>query len=146
MTVRTACERGLCGAIGRWLPAFNIRSFAQRVAAWYLAAGGPSTRAVKLALFSAGRPTMKLHALVVLSLVGLLGADTAKDDAVKKDLKKLQGTWTVVSMEMDGKFLPDESRQKIKLTIKGENFTFDNGDGNPTPGSTRSIPPRIPRN
>jgi uncharacterized protein (TIGR03067 family) len=83
----------------------------------------------ELALFSAGRITMKLHALAVLSLVGLLGADTAKDDAVKKDLKALQGTWTVVSMEMDGKFLPDESRRKIKLTIAGEAFTFDNGEG-----------------
>ena len=70
---------------------------------------------------------MPLHALAVLSLVGLLGADTAKEEAVNKDLKQLQGTWTVVSMEMDGKFLPDETRKKIKLTIQGENFTFDNG-------------------
>ncbi len=71
---------------------------------------------------------MKLHALAVLSLVGLLAADTAKEEAVKNDLKKLQGTWSVVSMEMDGKLLPDETRRKIKLTITGENFTFDNGE------------------
>ena len=71
---------------------------------------------------------MKLHALAVLSLVFLLGADTAKETAVQKDLEKLQGTWTVVSMEMDGKFLPDETRRKIKLTITGEHFTFDNGE------------------
>jgi len=69
---------------------------------------------------------MKLHAPVVLSLVFLLGADSAPD-AVKKDLANFQGVWTVESMELNGKPLSEERRKKIKLTIKGENFTFDTG-------------------
>jgi hypothetical protein len=44
-----------------------------------------------------------LHALTVASLVFGLGADTAQEEAKKKDLENFQGTWTVVSMEMDGK-------------------------------------------
>ena len=31
-------------------------------------------------------------------------------------------------MEMDGKFMSDETRKKIKLVINGENFRFHNGD------------------
>jgi len=62
----------------------------------------------------------------LFSLVFLLGADGAKEAAVQEDLKNFQGVWTVVSMEMNGKFMPDETRKKIKLTIQGEKFTFDN--------------------
>jgi uncharacterized protein (TIGR03067 family) len=76
---------------------------------------------------------MKYRAMAVLSLLVFLGADGENEAAVKKDLESFQGTWTVVSMEMDGKFLSEEKRQKLKLTIKGEDFTFDNGEG-PEPG------------
>lgn len=87
---------------------------------------------------------MQLHALTVLSLVFWMGADTAKDAAVKTDLENFQGTWTVVSMEMDGKPLAEDKRQKIKLSIKGENFTFDNGDG-AEPGLYKIDPTKNPK-
>lgn len=63
----------------------------------------------------------------VLTLLLALGADPA-EDALQNDLKQLQGTWTVVSMEMDGKFLSEERRKKTKVTVDGEKFTFDTGD------------------
>ena len=62
----------------------------------------------------------------VLSLLAALAAG-AGDDTLKKDYEQLQGTWTVVSMEMDGKFLSEERRKKTKVTIDGEKFTFDTG-------------------
>jgi uncharacterized protein (TIGR03067 family) len=62
-----------------------------------------------------------------LSLLLWLGADV-KSEAYRQDLEMLQGTWTVVSMEMDGKFLPEERRKKTKVTVQGEKFTFDTGD------------------
>lgn len=78
---------------------------------------------------------MKVCAPAVLSLVVLLGAcstqekaPSEKDTAFEQDLQTLQGTWTPVSMEMDGTFLPDERIEKVRLTIEGENFTFDSGD------------------
>ena len=70
---------------------------------------------------------MKLPALAVGALVFLLGADAAKEEAVNKDLENFQGVWTVVSMELNGKPLPEERRKKTRLTIRGEHFTFDTG-------------------
>lgn len=69
---------------------------------------------------------MKLSIVAALSLLLFLGAD-AKTEAVKKDLENLQGVWTVVSMELNGKPLSEERRKKIKLTIQGEKFTFETG-------------------
>jgi len=87
---------------------------------------------------------MQLHALMVLSIAWSMGADTAKEAAVKKDLENFQGTWTVVSMEMDGKPLDEEKRQKIKLSIKGENFTFHNGQES-EPGLYKIDPTKNPK-
>lgn len=70
---------------------------------------------------------MTLLAAGTLSLLLWLGADV-KSEAYRQDLEMLQGTWTVVSMEMDGKFLPEERRKKTKVTVQGEKFTFDTGD------------------
>lgn len=85
---------------------------------------------------------LKPNALAVLSLVLLVEAcstaeknaaidtaqDTAKETAVGKDLAALEGTWKPVSMERDGKMLPDEQIGKIRLSIDGENFTFQSGE------------------
>ncbi len=73
---------------------------------------------------------MKLLALICLSSAMFAGADVAQESKPdrERDLATLQGTWRPVSMEMDGKLLPDERIKKIRLTIKGEKFTFDNGE------------------
>lgn len=70
---------------------------------------------------------MKSAALTVLWFVSLLGADPAKDQALQKHLENFQGVWTVESMELNGKPLSEERRKNIKLTIKGEHFTFETG-------------------
>ena len=46
------------------------------------------------------------------------------DDASKKDVAKLQGTWNAVSIERDGKSLSDEEVKKldIQMTFKGDEF------------------------
>lgn len=64
-------------------------------------------------------------AAATLCLALVAGAEPSA--ALKKDLALLQGTWVVQSMEMDGKFMSDATRKKIKLTVEGEKFTFDNG-------------------
>lgn len=86
----------------------------------------------------------RYHALAVLSFVFLMGADAGNDGAVKKELEKFQGVWTVESMELDGKPLPEDKRKKIKLTIKGEDFSFDNGDG-AEPGQYKIDPTKDPK-
>ncbi len=68
--------------------------------------------------------------LIVCLLVLLLPACSAQEAAPKMepDLATLQGTWKPISMEMDGEFLPDERIGNTRLTIEGENFTFDTGE------------------
>jgi uncharacterized protein (TIGR03067 family) len=85
-----------------------------------------------------------LRALTVLSLVFSMGADAAKDAAVSKDLEIFQGAWTVASMEMDGKPLPEDQRRKIKLSILGENFKFNNGTSD-EPGLYKIDPTKNPK-
>ncbi len=86
-----------------------------------------------------------LHILALLPLTfSLAGADAASEAAKKLDLENFQGTWTVVSMELDGKPLPEEQRRKTRLTIKGENFKFNNGGGD-EPGLYKIDPTKNPK-
>ncbi len=71
---------------------------------------------------------MKFCAWAVFSGMLLAAAGNSKDAAVQKDLENFQGVWTVESMQLNGKPLSEERRAKIKLTIKGENFTFETGN------------------
>ena len=57
---------------------------------------------------------------VLIAVVFLLGADTQKDDAVKTETNKLQGTWRVVEAERDGVKAPGDETKKITLVIKGD--------------------------
>ena len=72
---------------------------------------------------------MTRYALLVMAAGMLVGADTPKDDAVKKELEKLQGTWATMSIEAAGQKVTDEERIKSrKLTIKGSDYTLKVGD------------------
>jgi uncharacterized protein (TIGR03067 family) len=77
---------------------------------------------------------MRLQAVVILGLRCLVGALTigtaaAQDDAVKNELKKLEGTWATVSIEAAGQKVTDEDKIKTrKLTTKGHKYTFKVGD------------------
>jgi uncharacterized protein (TIGR03067 family) len=68
-----------------------------------------------------------LTAAAALVCVGLLAAADAKDDA-KKELDKFTGTWKAVSATRDGKDLPREDVEKIKLVVKGDGYTLTVGD------------------
>ncbi len=69
---------------------------------------------------------MTAYVLMACSLA--LAADSERDAAIAKGLEQFRGTWTPESMQMDGKFLSQERLKKVRLTIDGENFTFDTGD------------------
>jgi uncharacterized protein (TIGR03067 family) len=57
--------------------------------------------------------------LVTVFVIGLLlAADAPKDEAIQKEVKKLQGTWKVVAFEVGGKVQPGPKQ----LVIKGEDF------------------------
>ena len=48
----------------------------------------------------------------------------AQDDAGKKDLAALQGTWTLVAMEVDGKAVEADKLKSVTLTIKDTKYSL----------------------
>src|SRR5438105_3539240 len=60
---------------------------------------------------------------LILVTVLLLGAGAAQD-AAKAELKKLQGTWKVVSMTTAGKPLPPEQVAGMQILFRGEEMTI----------------------
>ena len=77
---------------------------------------------------------MRVHAVVMLGLGCLvatltMGTAGAQDDAAKKEMKKLEGTWATVSIEAAGQKVTDEDKIKTrKLTTKGDKYTMKVGD------------------
>jgi uncharacterized protein (TIGR03067 family) len=65
---------------------------------------------------------MMRSSVLALALVSV-GVASAQDDG-KKELKKLQGTWQVVSAQENGKPVPDEVVQNLKLVVKGKQLTL----------------------
>ena len=52
------------------------------------------------------------------------------DDAAKKDVKKLQGKWQAVELQVQGKKAPPEQVKKFRIVIKGDEITFNPDGGN----------------
>jgi uncharacterized protein (TIGR03067 family) len=52
----------------------------------------------------------------------LLSAEAPKADAVKQELKKLQGTWVIVDNTQEGKQTPELLRERKRYTIKGDRY------------------------
>jgi uncharacterized protein (TIGR03067 family) len=67
---------------------------------------------------------MRLRGLLALAVGVLLAAD-AKDEDFQKELKKLEGTWVLISGEVDGKKVSDEHVKKSKITFKGTAVAVD---------------------
>jgi uncharacterized protein (TIGR03067 family) len=57
--------------------------------------------------------------VAILLGAGFLGADGPPSDAVKEELKKLEGTWKPVSGERGGEQAPEEVFKDGKLVIEG---------------------------
>ncbi len=64
----------------------------------------------------------------LLFAAGVLFAAGEQDDAVKKEMKKLEGAWMMQSFETNGKPAPEETVKQIRLVIKGNQYLVDIGD------------------
>jgi uncharacterized protein (TIGR03067 family) len=73
---------------------------------------------------------MRLLALLITAAAALpILADPPQDDAVKKELKKLEGSWATVFIEAAGQKVTDEDKIKTrKLSTKGDKYTLKVGD------------------
>src|SRR5262249_1316708 len=67
------------------------------------------------------------------------GIDTVKDS--EKELEKLQGEWTMVSLEQRGRKTPDENVRLMKLTVKGDQWIVSRQGGTGEQRETIKIDP-----
>jgi uncharacterized protein (TIGR03067 family) len=70
---------------------------------------------------------MRYQALTLVMLGLLMAADrpdagAEKEAAVKEDMKQLQGNWTVVSIQVNGKDLPQDKIGDPNAAIKGDEY------------------------
>jgi uncharacterized protein (TIGR03067 family) len=86
----------------------------------YVAHAGSYTRAI--AHLPCWSSAMRRHARLALGIVllfavtaSLTATGDAKDEAIKKDRKKYQGTWQVVSLEVDGNQADEADAKKITV-------------------------------
>src|SRR5687767_546319 len=61
----------------------------------------------------------------VIMLLGPVGSLVAQVNTVETERQKFQGTWGLVSGEVDGKSVPDEQVKRGKLTFEGNKTTIE---------------------
>ena len=62
-------------------------------------------------------------AALLTAIATITAADDAKDEAIKKDRKKIEGTWRVVALEVDGNKSPEEDARKLTV-VNGSDGTW----------------------
>jgi uncharacterized protein (TIGR03067 family) len=79
-------------------------------------------------------------------VLGVLSADdSAKQGDVKKELQQLEGTWVVVSEEMDGRKVPADTIKPSKLIVKGDTYTVQMGERVVEKGTIQIDPTKKPK-
>jgi len=63
-----------------------------------------------------------------LAAATLASAGAGGEEAVKKDMARLQGEWLMVSGSADGQAMPDDMRKQMKRVCKGDQTTTTMGD------------------
>src|ERR1022692_1553100 len=90
---------------------------------------------------------MRQHALALgvgLLFVGfgsLLAAGDAKDDTIKRDRKKYEGTWQVVLLEVDGNKASEEDAKKITVINEADGKWTIDAEGKVVARGTSVIDP-----
>jgi uncharacterized protein (TIGR03067 family) len=73
--------------------------------------------------------------LAMVAAIGIVGgafdlfavADAPPDDETKKEYARFEGTWQFVSVEVDGKKVPEEAYKDSRLVLKGNKFVAMEG-------------------
>jgi uncharacterized protein (TIGR03067 family) len=73
------------------------------------------------------------------------GRSDAGEDATKKELEKLAGTWRLVSSEKDGKKAPEDELKEVKFIIAGDKYTVQRAGKTVEEGTVRIDPTKKPR-
>ena len=90
------------------------------------------------------RRTLPLPALALLLCAGApAGADDPKAEALKKDLKALEGTWDVRTMIKDGKEM--KVPEGTQLTLTGTKYVIKAADREIESGTFKIDPSKSPK-
>jgi uncharacterized protein (TIGR03067 family) len=68
-------------------------------------------------------------------------ADDAKDEAIKKDRKKIEGTWRIVALEINGNKASEEDAKKLTVVNGVDGSWSLNSEGNEVSQGTSTIDP-----
>lgn len=60
---------------------------------------------------------------VLLQSIGAVAADDAKDEAIKRDRKRIEGTWRIAALEINGNKSKDEDAEKL-MVVNGSDGTW----------------------
>src|SRR5437870_2214452 len=71
---------------------------------------------------------MKPQLLIFVAVGVLIAANTQEEKAAKRELKKLEGTWVMVSGENNGQKLSEEVVKNAKLTMVRDKHTVKLGE------------------
>lgn len=66
---------------------------------------------------------MRVLTLMILGAGLLIAADSPQPSVAKKELEAFQGTWTMLSLEVDGQPVAEENVKRFKLRIAGDQWT-----------------------
>src|SRR5260370_16956496 len=88
---------------------------------------------------------MKQTVSVLIAAVLLIAADDKKDEAVKKELEKLQGDWSMGSSERNGQKLPEDAVKEYTRTIKDGQITVFVSSKAVVEATFRIDPPNKPK-
>lgn len=69
-----------------------------------------------------------IQACCLLLLLPLLAAADAAADAVKREVKKLQGTWTTTALTYNGKDFLADGKASFRFVFKGDEATVEGND------------------
>jgi len=81
-----------------------------------------------------------------LQLFVTLVATLAPDEAgTKQEMEKFQGTWSVASVEVDGKPIREKLRKQLTMTFAGNKYTLKIGDDVVVEGTFKLDPSKNPK-
>jgi uncharacterized protein (TIGR03067 family) len=68
------------------------------------------------------RHVVKTKALLILSVFLCIAAAPPRIDEAKRELSRMQGTWTMEALEVNGEEVPAKKLMGTTLTIKGDKY------------------------
>ncbi len=89
---------------------------------------------------------MRSKAFGVLVLLTVAAVARPQGEAAKKDLKAMEGTWTITAAEVGGKKLKKEDqKEEIRLTVRDGKYTIHFGDKQVATGALKLDADKTPR-